>query len=107
MFAGVTTTSNRSGRSSVARATAVRATSPNSGEQISSGARESTTSLASSVPRSIVDTGTATAPMRIAARIAANSSTPSEAHMSTRCSGRTPRARSPAATRRTSPASSP
>ena len=83
----------------------MRVTSPNSGEQISTGARESMTSLASSGPRSIVDTGTATAPIRIAARIPVNSSTPSEQHMSTRCSGRTPSARRPAATRPTSSAS--
>ena len=50
----------------------------------------------------MVEDGTATAPMYIVARMAVASSTSSAMHSSTRSSGRTPIATSPAATRRTS-----
>jgi hypothetical protein len=77
-------------------------TSANVCEQSTSRLRESATSTESSGPRSIVDTGTATAPSRIVARMPVNSSTSSTMHMTTRCSGWTPSAASPAATRPTS-----
>ena len=98
----VSTTWRRSG----APAAAVCTASANSGLPSSTRARESATSTPSSLPVSIVDDGTATAPTYIVARIAVNSSTSSTMHIRTRSSGRTPIATSPAATRRTSSASS-
>jgi hypothetical protein len=91
---------------SVATVSATRAASANSVETHRILARESTSTLASSVPVTMVDTGTGTAPMCMAPRIAVSSSTPSAMHSMTRSSGRVPRARNPAATRLVSSASS-
>ncbi len=98
----VRTTWRRSGASAAAAVTVAA----NSWLPSSTRARESTTSLPSSRPVSIVEDGTATAPTYIAARIPVASSTSSTMQSSTRSSGRTPIPTSPAATRRTSTASS-
>lgn len=82
--------------------TAARTVSANSAEPSTTRQRASATNVPSSGPVSIVEAGTATAPMWKAARMPVNSSTSSTMHSRTRSSGRTSRARSPAATRRTS-----
>ena len=89
-----------------ASCTAARTTAANSADPSTTRLRQSAISLPSSAPVSMVEAGTATAPMRKAARMPVNSSMSSAMQNRTRSSGRTPRARSPAATRRTSPDSS-
>ncbi len=64
-------------------------------------ARESRSRSLSASGRTIVETGTGTAPMRMAARYTVTKSGESAITIISRCSGCNPAARSPAAARRT------
>ena len=77
------------------------ASAPNSRVDASSRARESLSRSASPSARVMVETGTGTAPIRMAARYTTTNSGESAMSMSTRCSGCSPIPRRPAATRRT------
>ena len=78
-----------------ARLMASRVTAANSPVATTTRARVSRSSSPSSVPLYMVDTGTATAPMRSSARNVITVSGRSEVTSSTRSSGRTPSACSP------------
>ena len=85
---------------------ASRAVAANSGVATTILARVSRSSSPSSTPLYMVETGTATAPIRSRARIVIRVSGRSEPTIRTRSSGRTPKAWNPAATWATCCASS-
>ena len=93
-------------RRSGACAAASTTSGPNGAEYSRMRARESRSTVARSRAVSIVETGTATAPIRIAPRIADSSSTPSTMRSMTRSSGRTPLAFNAWATAAAAPDSS-
>ena len=77
-------------RTSGAARSASAATSPNGAVTASTRARESSSSSVSPSACTMVDTGTGTAPMRIAARYTVTNSGESAMNISTRCSASIP-----------------